>query len=489
MSVAPFFERIYGAVGGHLTVSRESLEHTLLTTTVGIHLGGTLDENASWIAELTTNLVARLYSRIAILADEPDATRLRQIASDINPNIEFVDDAPGSTSVSVGTEPFGGALYPNACGWVARLAHAGPLEPGPANPYAASASATLACAELFRRIFTKSDPERDVTVSLLDFGPHTGSDLGIRHHELGRVWFAGLGAVGNAALWTLARDNKCTGQVWLVDDEDLTLPNLQRYVLGNYSDIGMPKTELGRIALSRGSLSVEVSKATLEAFADANGCDIEVICVSVDNVDSRRSAQGLLPKIVVNGWTGDRALGASWHRLTGPSACLACLYHPRGQGQSATEQAAKALGFSPDRAALLWVSRQPLSEADLKTAAAALGVSDSVLAPWRGKPLGDLYTDIVCGAVPLDLNGVGRVETVPLAHQSALAGILMAAELVKRTDPNLASISQVEALISWDDILRAPPAIWAKPRPHEPGCICGDPDYQKAYRAKWEPES
>jgi hypothetical protein len=128
-----------------------------------------------------------------------------------------------------------------------------------------------------------------------------------------------------------------------------------------------------------------------------------------------------------------------------------------------------------------------LSEEDLRTAAAALGVSDGVLAPWKGKPLGDLYTDVVCGAVPLDVGGIGRVETVPLAHQSALAGILMAAELVKRTDPHLGAISQVEPLISWDDVLRPPPAIWVKPRPHEPGCICGDPDYVNAYRAKWEP--
>src|SRR5436190_947687 len=109
MSVAPFFERVYGAVGGHLTVSRESLEHTLQQTTIGIRLSGTLDENAFWIAELTTNLVARLYSRIAILADEPYAAQLREIASQINPSIELVDDAPGSTSVSVGTESFEGA--------------------------------------------------------------------------------------------------------------------------------------------------------------------------------------------------------------------------------------------------------------------------------------------------------------------------------------------------------------------------------------------
>ena len=113
-------------------------------------------------------------------------------------------------------------------------------------------------------------------------------------------------------------------------------------------------------------------------------------------------------------------------------------------------------------------------------------MEEAVLTPWKGKPLGDLYTDVVCGAVPLDVTGVGKIETVPLAHQSALAGILMAAELLKRTQPELAALSQTEPMVSWDNILRAPPTIWAKPRAREKGCICGDPDYQKVFAQKWE---
>ncbi len=175
----------------------------------------------------------------------------------------------------------------------------------------------------------------------------------------------------------------------------------------------------------------------------------------------------------------------SWHILSRDAACLACLYHPHGIGPSATEQAAKALGLTPERAAALWARREPLSEEDIKTAAAALGTGEVTLSPWRGKYLGDLYTDVVCGAVPLDLKGVGRLETVPLAHQSALAGILMAAELIKRTHPKLDGISQPEPLASWDNVLQRPPVTWKKPRVRETGCICGDPIYQAVYRDKW----
>ena len=138
-----------------------------------------------------------------------------------------------------------------------------------------------------------------------------------------------------------------------------------------------------------------------------------------------------------------------------------------------------------ERAATLWVTRAPLSNDERKAAAKVLGVKPAVLKPWRNKPIGELYTDVVCGAVPLDIGGAGREEVVPLAHQSVLAGILMAVELLKRCQPELASISQPETLISWDDILRPAPKNWKKPRPRENGCICGDQVYQSVYREKW----
>jgi hypothetical protein len=257
-------------------------------------------------------------------------------------------------------------------------------------------------------------------------------------------------------------------------------------LLGTYSDVAVSKVELAQRALRATKLTTEACRVTLEQFAETRaGVDIPTICISVDNKDSRRSAQALLPKMVVNGWTGDNSLGASWHVFSQNVACLACLYHPHGQGLSATEQAAITLGLTPGRVADLWVTRQGLAAEDIRLAAGALGVEEAALTPWRGKPLTEFYTDVVCGAVPLEIAGVRRAQAVPLAHQSALAGILMASELLKRTLPELAKSSQSEPLVSWDDVLRPPPNLWRKPRPREAGCICGDSDYQTAYQKKW----
>lgn len=486
MALAPFFERVYGAVGGHLSVSRESLTASLDAVTVGVHCGAKCTRNDIWIAELVTNLLARLYPRIAISGPDSHTADLKQLAVGINPNIEFEQDSPGPTSICMGSAKLADAIFPTSSGWVARVDHMGPQLSGPENPYAAGAAASLACAELFRRIFLKTGTELDVKISLLDFGSETGSDVALKSGNLKHVVFAGVGAIGNAAIWAFARDRKLKGHVWLVDSEDLTLFNLQRYVLGTAADVSRSKVQLARQMLHETALTVEGCQTSLEQFADGRkGIDIPTICISVDNVETRRAAQALLPRLIVNGWTGDQALGASWHVLSRDAACLACLYQPHGQGPSATEQAARALGLSVERATLLWVTRHPMTDEDLRTTAQHLGVGETVLAPWRGKPLGDLYTDVVCGFVPMDVTGVGRVETVPLAHQSALAGILMAAELLKRTNAKLAAVAQTEPLVSWDDVLRSPPKMWTKPRPRETGCICGDPDYQTVYRRKW----
>jgi hypothetical protein len=488
VALAPFFDRIYSALGGHLSVARDDLAMSLQGVVVGIECGADLSQNDFWIAELATNLLARLYPRLALIGPKMSISELRALALRINPEIEILDKAPPHLTIAVGNVNDGAELWPSASGWVARLNHSRCPENGPANPYAAGAAGAFATAELFRRVFLSRSQEDDLRVSLLKYDESTGSDQELISSSLGHVLFVAVGAVGNAALWAVARDRKRSGQLTLVDSEELELSNLQRYVLGTLEDATKVKEKvfLGWRELSGTQVRAEMVRTTLESFADERGgVKVPTICVSVDNIPTRRAAQALLPKLVVNGWTGDQALGASWHVFSRQAACLACLYQPHGQGVSQTEQAADALGLAPERAALLWVTRLPLSDDDIATAAGKLGVSVEALVPWRGKSLGELYTDVVCGAVPISLPVANRIETVPLAHQSALAGILMAAELVKRTSPELAALSQEEPLVSWDDILRAPPTIWSKPRAREKGCICGDVDYQNAFVAKW----
>lgn len=489
MALAPFFDRVYGALGRHLAVSRESLENALgaVAPLVAIH-GREPSSNELAIGELVVNLLARLYPRVAIAATDDVRERLAAIATGINPGIDILADSATVPAVRIGGGD-GEALYPSANGWVARLQHQAPptrpREEAP-NPLSAGAAAALAVAELFRRLLLRAPSERDVALSLLDFTAAGGEAEPLPECRLDAL-FVGLGAVGNGGLWALSRHPRLVGRLTLVDHETLSLLNLQRYVLGAFRDVGRRKVDLAAEIFGGRSLTVEVHGGDLDSFVDACGGRVphHEVCVSVDNVDGRRTAQALLPRVVVNGWTGDSGLGASWHDFARGRACLACLYHPTKPGPSAPEQAAAALGLSRERATMLWMSREPLADADLRTIASALGASVDTLAPWRRKALGDVYTDVVCGAVPMDLQGVRKLEAVPLAHQSVLAGLLMAAELVKRATPELAARSHAEPLVSWDDVLRAPPRGWARPAAPTPGCICGDEVFRAIHEERW----
>jgi hypothetical protein len=458
------------------------------------------DENSILVAEFTTRLLARLYPALSIGPPSDRARSLIELAKSINPRVDITEQSEATVTLvtgDTGSAPIAeGAIYARADGWVARVTAAPPaISVGPPNPFAAGAAAAIAVSELFRRVFAiplgvEPTSRRDVHLSLLDFSSDGGAELHLGPLDLGRVAMIGLGAVGNSAIWALAKCRALSGDMWLVDSENIELSNLQRYALALDRDVGRAKTLVALDALGGTHLRLVEVRDTLEVFAGRRpeALAMPTMCVSVDNVDSRRHAQALLPRMLLNGWTSDTGLGSSWHRFDNGQACLSCLYQPTGVVKSQTEMVADALGLPHQRALVLWVAGLPPSEPELEDIAKHLGVPPKTLSHWKGAPLSKLYTEVVCGAIPMDLKGVGRLEVVPLAHQSALAGVLMAAELVKRSSVPQAARAQNQTLVTWEDVRRSPPSQWCQPRAQAPNCICQDSVYQEVYRQKWTPD-
>lgn len=493
MSLAPFFSRAYSAIGAHLGITREELKQILSGHVIGIHLGEdcSVEGNNKWIAELLVNLLARLYPKLSISGDKTACKNISKIAHSINPNIKTMR-SPSEATVVVyvgGVATTENGFSASASGWVAQVG--GNIENGPPNPYSAGAAAALAAWRVFQTVFTKTEAQPlvipDISLSLLDYGTEAGKAEPLSSVGLGEVAVAGIGAVGNPAIWAWARHAGLTGELHLIDPEEVELSNLQRYCLPVNEDVRKGKVQLAERELRKSKLSLKRWPCSLEDFAsNYSGIDtLPTICISVDNIDGRRAAQALLPRLVINGWTSDNGLGASWHRFLGNSACLGCFYQPKGTSLSQTELAAKALGIPHDQLVVLWVTDKPIGEEETKIIENYLGLAEGKLAKWAGKRIQDIYTGVVCGQVGIDLTGIGRIATVPLAHQSVLAGILMAAELVKRSDPTLESRSQSAPLIIWDDVMRAPPTYWTAMRAKEPECFCSDKIYQDVYRSKW----
>ena len=204
----------------------------------------------------------------------------------------------------------------------------------------------------------------------------------------------------------------------------------------------------------------------------------------------RRAVQAPLPGWIANAWTQPGDLGLSIHPTLRSGACLACLYLPSGTVPSEDALIAQALGI-PDR---LMQIRELLYSGGgaprdrLDSAATALDLPLDSLLPFEGKPLRTLYTEGVCGGavIPLDhVNGPAQEMHVPLAHQSALAGILLAGALVGAAaghDPEATAVTRLDLMRPLAEYLTQPAQKDSSGR-----CICEDGDYITAYDAKYPP--
>src|SRR5205807_1881736 len=91
-------------------------------------------------------------------------------------------------------------------------------------PFAAAAAACLAAGNVFRTVFRDqiqhADLDREVEWSLVqDISAiqTTTKDLG--EVDLGETFLVGLGAIGSATTWTLARMSDLVGDLHLIDPE------------------------------------------------------------------------------------------------------------------------------------------------------------------------------------------------------------------------------------------------------------------------------
>jgi hypothetical protein len=164
--------------------------------------------------------------------------------------------------------------------------------------------------------------------------------------DLGEIYLVGLGAVGNGALWALARTPELSGVLHLIDHETVELSNLQRYVLTTQKDIDEPKVLLAAKQLAGTNIEARPHQQRWgDYLRSVPTWKFERIAVAVDNAEARQAIQAALPKWVVNAWTQPGDLGVSRHGFLGGGACLTCLYFPDEMGQHLDRIVASAIGL------------------------------------------------------------------------------------------------------------------------------------------------
>ena len=455
--------------------------------------------------ELTVNLLARLYPRLALIALDTSEgvvrTRLERLARNINPAIDIVDAKTAAVTLVVGRTRLPkrwAPLYLGSDGWITRLSSTTPVGScASRNPFGAAGAACFGAANAFRAVFAENLQhglrDDEISLSLLDQDPRakTPSNPVWRGADISVVHLVGIGAIGNAAVWTLARGSDVSGTLHAIDGEKIELSNLQRYALAAQKDVGFAKVAIAARSLKRTHIEVHQHPVKwVEYVHERDDWLLQNVAVAVDTPDDRIAIQSSLPRYVVNSWTQPGDLGISRHSFVDQNACLACLYLPDKSNRNEDEIIAEALGLAGD-AAVRDVRRRldtdaPTDRAFLEQIAAGLAVPSEILTPFEGQLLRSFYTQAICGGAIFQASGSRNAgpALVPMAFQSALAGVLLAVEIVAQ---GLSQPRPAETKTAID-LLRPLTPVLLQPRGKAPlgNCICQDDDYRDAWQAKYD---
>jgi hypothetical protein len=498
MALAPYFDR--AALAASQVVDRfdpETFKEQLLSASVGVAFSAeaAVAPEGKHLLDLLVRLLARLYPRLDLYCpDREYATPLRELATAINPQIDVTGLGQADLGIAIGnvSTRTRETLFVGASGWDALISRTSAQSIGRSeNPLGAGAAACFAAANLFRRVFpvVGGDLDDEVRFSTFSFSreptPRAVPNSGWRLDD--EAVLAGVGAIGTAAAWALQRAPLAM-TLHLVDGESVELSNLQRYVLAQVSDVGRPKVSVP-VDGGAGRTQFLRHQMTWREFVSEFGFRWSWALAAFDNAQARRALQASLPRWVANAWTQPGDLGVSVHpQFASRGACVACLYLPTGQTLNEDQLVARALGI-PDRWAevrsLLHLGT-PVPAALLTDIARGLHLPEGALRPFEEQPIRDLYVRGLCGGALLQLirpDGAAREIHVPLAHQSALAGVLLAARLAREATGEGAQETRIGRVDVQRPLVREidRPAL----RSFDGRCLCDDPDYVMTYRAKY----
>ncbi len=454
--------------------------------------------------ELATDLLARVYPGLSPtpLDDAPCtvalAERLRKAARAIHPQIEM-KVRPGKANlclVAGETNPRLGipTLFMGSRGWTAMRGDAGPIGSSSSdNPFGAAAAACMAAAGAFRTIFADSLPGAPpVGLAVLDVlnqetracPAEAALPSGI---NLNGIHLVGLGAIGRSAAWTLARVPGVQGRLVGVDPEKIERTNLQRYVGSTQADREKARAKTRSVArmFEGTAVAFEGHDVTWGRYLRLNpGLRPGLVAVALDTAADRIALQASLPASVLNAWTQPGDLGVSRHGfLSGP--CLACLYLPDGEVPSLSKRIADVLKLPEADIRKMLHSGSKVDRGFLERVSMATGVEAAELRRFENASLSEFYAKGVCGTAYFGraTRGERGATAVPMAFQSALAGVLLAAEIVaEQARIGRAAMPPVTSI----DLMREMGTFLKKPAAKHPSgrCLCQDPVFRAAYREK-----
>jgi molybdopterin/thiamine biosynthesis adenylyltransferase len=361
-------------------------------------------------------------------------------------------------------------------------------EPNPeltgSHPFGSMAAACFGTARVFheelqRRIGLAGPPRTPQRFSILS------AELGQDHPiSIGPVTMpvalVGAGAVGQALAWSMVLGQvDLTGVVDIIDPQTLDTSNLNRHLVSAASDVGQHKAQIVANFLSPCAPLVQPWLETFAEFRTHHPNAQELVVSTVDNDMARYEIQGSFPRRLLHGATSQEKISvATIDALNG--ACLACLFPQRQQSPAA--EISRQTGIPQELVADALATHGVVTDEMLRPLAERMGISPSELEPLVGIEFREAYAREICGRLGLTTDEATPTPTV--AYVSALAGCLLAAEIVRAGSSASATIAGgTYAQLA----LLHPESAWRAVRGKDPDCplMCGSNGLKDFIRGRW----
>ena len=518
MALGKYFSKDLLAIHKVISTSPDLLEEKLNNTVVGI----AFDKNAIETLEgqkcldLLIRLLSRFYPVLKIInLSEGQKNyvelKLSILAKKINSNISLVGkEVTESILIVVGKteaeiETTAETFFLGSDNWLSYFSqNKSKSFSNSSNPFGCGFSAILAASNIFRNIFhdelNGSDIDEDLTFSTFSLEKNNVENPPLEEVFFEDVVIAGLGAIGNGLIWGLANFPNLSGNLDLVDPESIALTNLQRYVMLTENQENQWKAEISPSFFPQPKLKVKGYTKSWDKYSlERNKWKIDCVAVGVDNIKDRIGIQSSLPKVLLNAFTEPETVGLSRHYDFVEYACLVCSNIPLSKIPSYLENIAESCKI-PEHIFLLRQYYDNNISVDqiiignsinlLNLIGIANKISEEQLKPFHGMYVQQFYGEFICGGQILKMTNSTTQELdhvdAPLAFQSAMAGLLLAIEVIRYNikQPRLTQRTDFYPLAA---ISSLNPLHRSIEKDVTGKCICVDSDFLARYKSKYIP--
>lgn len=403
---------------------------------------------------------APILQRIPLVESRSLSTALRKLVENIEPlcQVTFTDhpkryDAVLSIGPTAMRHDFKFTVLSN--GWLSGVSRncSKDMHPsGNVNPIGAYTCALLGCIEVFKIALKKKTdvlfpreakscfplqrirPIKDgIMFSTLDYSVGAASDPNPqlpRIIDIGELNLVGLGAIGQAVVYTLS-SFPLEGSAYLVDPDDVQWSNLNRYLSATSPDAkgNIRKVQVARNLLetNKDKLKVIAVPESYDEFRESSSTKkYDLVISAVDNNETRRLIQRDLPRVILNAGTLE-SLYSVWRVELGRSQCLIC---PDPEGEHERRLAntlANLTGIPTKEIEQLRRTHGFLNERHIQTLLEYTKGSPNFPMPQLGMRFADWLHE-----QKTELGLMGHPElNMPIPLTNILAGILLAGEVVK----------------------------------------------------------